>query len=888
MLRIAIANYRGVVRAAVDLEPVGVTVIEGPNGSGKSSLAEALATVLTTPETSKSQSIRAIQPVGQDVASDIEVEVETGEYRFILAKSYNRRATANLTVLAPHPESRVGGEAHDRAIEILDQTGVDRQLMRALWVRQGMEMAQVALRECPSLGRALDMAAGSVPAGEAEQTVLESARQEYLRYWTPGGAEAKRMGDLRRGVESARSDVEAARLKEVELEEQISRSERSLRALTLLREQTGELQVAATLHAQSLQEVEGLAAEVELRRQHFATAAAEAGLAHARQQAREALVRAVVEAETRLQASLSTLVLMEEQEVPQRQRYLEAEEALRLAGVASDEAATRLRVRAADEAVLHQQQELARLRQRMQAVSAAVRRRAAAQAVVGASKVSEGSLELLREQEGKVREGAARLAAAGASVRFTATQTVAIGRGDEVSELFAGQTRSFTIADSVGRFKVGDLVELEVEPGTGAAGERERQRDLVAERDQMLRDLGVKSLQEAALKLGERQRAERHLEEAGLELGSNLAGLSMDELQDLTAAKEAEIQLQTSSRSWREAAPVTAESARELVLNAELEDERAREERDRTERRRDALRDPHQQARLSVQAARAAVNHDREESERSGVALEQARFLETDDSLAARAAESSDAAKSAEVQCSNLAHRLEALEPRVVRDLAENSAKAMRRLQEDIHTEEGAGMRADAQVEALAPVGLFDMRESRTRELERKASDFEREERLAVAARTLLESLERARSEAQRSYLEPLRQQIEARGMVVFGSEFEVRLDAESLQVATCRIDNSWLEWDKLSTGTQEQLAIIVRLSAAFLAAPGGGVPLIIDDALGYADEERLERMCVVLGRAGPDVQVIVLTCMPRRYQQIGGARTVGLSKTAHQAPASG
>lgn len=885
VLRIAISSYRGVRRAAVDLAPTGVTVIEGPNGSGKSSLAEALATVLTVQETSKSQLIKALQPVGKDQATDIEVEVETGEYRFILAKSYNRHPAARLDVITPHRESRSGGEAHDRAVEILDQTGVDRNLMRALWARQGVEMAQVQLRECPSLGRALDVAAGSVPAGEAEQTVLDGARQEYARYWTPGGAEAKRMAELRKAVESARVDAEAARLKELELEEQVSHSERSFRALIALREQTQELQLAADSHAQSLKEVDRLTAELELSRQRLVAATAGATLAQDRQQAREALVAAVEEASGRLHSSLDSLERAQEQERPLRQRYQQAEEMLRVAVGGSEEAAARLRVRAADEAVLHQQRELVELRQRLQAVTSAVERRATAQAVLGASKVSEAGLEALREQESRVREAAARLAAAGAKVRFTAAQAVMIGQGEELIELSSGQARTFTIADSIGHFRVGDIVQVEVEPGSGAESERERYEILLAERDQTLHALEVAGLREAVLQLGERQHAQREMEEALAALDASLAGLSTDELQELAATKEAGIRQQALSRSWGEAAPETLEGARELVLKAEMEDERARELRARAQQQLDALRGPLQQIQVSLQAAKTAVEHSQNESERCQLALDQARMLEPDHALAARAEQCLEASIAAENECSQLAGELEKLQPQLVRDLAENSTQAMRRLQEDIRQAEGEGMRADAQVEALAPIGLFDQREARASELQRRAAALAHEDRLAAAARTLLQSLEEARSEAQRSYLAPLRYQIESRGKVVFGPEFQVELDVESLQVASCQLDGSWLGWDKLSTGTQEQLAIIVRLSAAFVAAPGGGVPLIIDDALGYADEERLERMCMVLGRAGNDVQVIVLTCMPRRYQQVGGARTVRLLKDVADAP---
>lgn len=54
-------------------------------------------------------------------------------------------------------------------------------------------------------------------------------------------------------------------------------------------------------------------------------------------------------------------------------------------------------------------------------------------------------------------------------------------------------------------------------------------------------------------------------------------------------------------------------------------------------------------------------------------------------------------------------------------------------------------------------------------------------------------------------------------------------------------------------------------------------MPLIIDDALGFADPERLRRLGAVLNRVGETVQTIILTCQPERFEQIGTAQVVRL-----------
>jgi uncharacterized protein YhaN len=68
---------------------------------------------------------------------------------------------------------------------------------------------------------------------------------------------------------------------------------------------------------------------------------------------------------------------------------------------------------------------------------------------------------------------------------------------------------------------------------------------------------------------------------------------------------------------------------------------------------------------------------------------------------------------------------------------------------------------------------------------------------------------------------------------------------------------------------------MISRLASAMIVSKDGGVPVIIDDALGYTDSKRLEAMGAVLALAGKECQIVILTCMPDRYQCVGGAKVI-------------
>ena len=75
-----------------------------------------------------------------------------------------------------------------------------------------------------------------------------------------------------------------------------------------------------------------------------------------------------------------------------------------------------------------------------------------------------------------------------------------------------------------------------------------------------------------------------------------------------------------------------------------------------------------------------------------------------------------------------------------------------------------------------------------------------------------------------------------------------------------------------LSGGTQEQIAVLVRLAmGTMLAERGGNVPIILDDALVYCDDDRINLMFDALSRAGKHQQIIVLTCRLRSFASLGG-----------------
>ena len=134
---------------------------------------------------------------------------------------------------------------------------------------------------------------------------------------------------------------------------------------------------------------------------------------------------------------------------------------------------------------------------------------------------------------------------------------------------------------------------------------------------------------------------------------------------------------------------------------------------------------------------------------------------------------------------------------------------------------------------------------------------------------------------ARKTYVKPLKEAIERLGKIVFGSSFEIEI-GDDWMVLTRTLDGITLPFRYLSIGAKEQLGILTRLAAAQIVATHGGVPLIIDDALGFSDPSRLQTMGAAITAAGKDSQIIILTCTPGRFTHVGSAKLVKIdSKVA-------
>ena len=149
-----------------------------------------------------------------------------------------------------------------------------------------------------------------------------------------------------------------------------------------------------------------------------------------------------------------------------------------------------------------------------------------------------------------------------------------------------------------------------------------------------------------------------------------------------------------------------------------------------------------------------------------------------------------------------------------------------------------------------------------------RVSGYERE---VATLRRLRLALETARGQARDAYLLPVMNELRPLIGLLFD---DVSLTFDEKTLLPDKIFRNGLEEDveRLSGGMREQLSVLTRLAfARLLAKDGRPAPVILDDALVYSDDDRIEKMFDALHRQAREQQIIVFSCRQRAFQKLGG-----------------
>lgn len=883
LLRIRLEHFRGVEAAEIELDPAGVTVITGRNETGKTSVLDAVTFAFAYPDNSRDRRILAAKPVHRDEGPFVEVELTTGAYHLVFSKRWLKRPATSLRVLAPRPENLTGRQAHDRLEAILGET-LDRSLLSALHYQQGVTIQQAALGDCSSLSAALDAAtsAGAL-GGEGEENLWERVCRERLRYFTETG----RPLQYRKDLEGRRARAEET---VVELERRVAAIEgdadahhrKTLRLVRLDRELAEERPKRDAAEA-AWRAASDLVAEVDRLDAEHRLAVANADAARRRVGAREQLVSEMEDAQSGLDG-LRLALTQQEPAIQAAEGALQrASQALATAREERGRAQAAADVAAADDRYWRTRSNHAMYQARRETVERAEGDRQAARLTLDTCRLDEDRMgELERGHEAR-STAAARLDAARASLRVEALAPIEVTSSHGTQALAAGERTETPVATS-GEVVIEGVARVVV---TGAASDRRLEGKLRQAEEHfaellvaagLLRGDGIDAARAVDR---ERRRAVEREHSAEAQMTAALHDLpSIDELDRRIAAGEEQMASHVANRGEEHPLPPDKEAAERAAATA---DDLLRSAQS-AERECDGVFVDCERARAKLVGAslelRGKVSAAESRLVETSRALDAARGETADEALAEALTAAVEAGVSALGALDGAREALERAGPDRSKLSYENQVALVGRLDEERGELRQELAKLAGSLERAGEQGVQEGLDAARQELEERTAEATRTDGLAAAADLLWEVLGRKRDEARRAYVAPYREALQRLSRLVFGSDFAVEVDERTLEVTDRTVAMRTVRFDQLSTGAQEQLCVLSRLACAMIVSLGvddSGAPVIIDDALGYTDHERLESMALAFSAARESCQVIVLTCVPERYGRIGSARVVRL-----------
>ena len=166
--------------------------------------------------------------------------------------------------------------------------------------------------------------------------------------------------------------------------------------------------------------------------------------------------------------------------------------------------------------------------------------------------------------------------------------------------------------------------------------------------------------------------------------------------------------------------------------------------------------------------------------------------------------------------------------------------------------------------------GIDEAIEHTQHELEQAKRQCNRLNREIDVLELLAKTLRAAESEAKERYLAPVLNRIRPYLQMLF-TNAEISMDEDLNITGMSRGPGYEERFDHLSMGTQEQIAVLVRLAfAEMLVDQGAPAAVILDDALVFSDDQRMQLMFDILSHAARRVQIVVFTCREQLFEGLG------------------
>lgn len=873
--KLRIKNYRGVDESTVVFGESGVTLVQGPNEVGKSSLAESIHILFQFKASSSDKAVRAIKPVHRDLGSEIELEAESGDYRFVYRKKFHKTPAAELEISAPHQANYTGDEAHDQANRILADT-LDKQLWDALIIRQGDMIGQPDLSGKAALMTALDNVAGGGDGDRQAEGLFARVEAEYGKYYQKNGREGSVLTAAAADAETSRQRADAGKTLLDSIEKKADRLALLQREDKSLRKQLEENKSKLALQSQAIAEIDAL--EKELADAKLALKSAE-GVATAAKRdlaERRRLVDASYSSENDASAITAELADLEPTAKTAGDRLAKAKNDRDQAAAKKTMAEVEAKQVRGDHDHLNNILHLDMMRERRDRLAAAIEKHTVAKKFLAAAAITKKLVGAIRDAELAVAQQEAGLARQAPKVSIESLGADAIELDGVARSMQQGEIIDRSVPERLSVALPGGIA-VHIQAGGNLDA---LTRDLASARDRLTdlcRQGGVADSAEAMTALEKLRQAQSAIDEAQRVEQQNLRDLSHDEFHRRLDELTDTVARFTESRTGSQPLPANLDAAKAALTQSEAALAQATSLWEQANASVTAHEKEWAEISKKQTELQIAFTHASKAHEQTANAVAAARQSVDDATLEEKAQAAEDSVVAAQSLVDSVTDSITAKNPDKVRSLVAALTGSVTSMDTQLRDIEQELARLSTELAIRGEEGLFEEWQSASLEAEQNSQRLGLLRARADAARLLCDTMRKDRETARQNYIEPLKNKIEELGRVVWNPTFRVVMNEEDLSISSRTLDGVTVPFASLSGGAREQLALIFRAACAIIVSRHSGMPLILDDALGYTDAERLHLMGAVLARAAEQCQVVIFTCMPDRYSTVGNATVVRL-----------
>jgi len=855
-------NVKRFAGKGVALENIqeGVNVFCAANEFGKSTSFEALHALFFQAHTSTAKDVRSLQPYSGG-APMVQADIVTGNGRYRLTKRFLSSKHASVTDLE---NGRLIAQA-DEAEQFISSLvrGGTAEPAGLLWVRQGVtgidqrdkreEENEKRIRE--SLLTSVQGEVEAITGGRRMSAIIERCSEELSQLVTDK-LKPKARGPYAVAIEERdRLVAEEQRLRgEVErLREALDQRAQIVKRLAVLEDAEEEAS-----RRSAVEKATAVFEAAKAHREALKAAEAEARLAHSQLEKAEqdfVAFRTASKRSKELQAELATVEEERRNALARRNGVsLAMDKALSAAqAAAAEEQEARQLLQRLDAALKARQaaEELILLRERLQQAEALRASHEALKAELANLTLPAGLIDKLQKLEVEIAGLRAAKEASLPTLRMQYQPSATVGVTVSGKQLEDGAEQSFD-----------DLVELEI-AGAGTLilrSNRPADADAMllrkeAERRKLLEAASLADLAEARAREASVQAKLSDLKQLELRL-EHLAPEGLARLRELVAQRELLGASVPDVEGDPEVVRTRAAEAAQKLTDANGRIREAQPQRSRADDALMAIETRHAKiiaelTQVDSVLGAADARASREQSLEASYFQQKQNFEELNQKV-----------EKLQLAAPDLAAAEAALQrARSVQDAANKEKTNLHIKLAELNTE--IRNKSDEAVEEA-----WREAEDALAITNERVARFQKEVAVLVRLRS---ALQQSRSAARDLYLHPVIKELRPLLNLLF-DDVSFVFDEKTYLPQSLRRNGQDESIEVLSGGMKEQLSILTRLAfARMLAAHGRPAPVILDDALVYSDDDRIEKMFDALHRQSRDQQIIVFSCRQRAFSKLGG-----------------